>query len=267
MRAPDELRVAALQMRIADGDADANMARVRSLVGGLVEPPDLLVLPELWTQVYMPDTTSLPHERSAEALDCVRGLCREFGFHAVAGSLPWMTERGLANRSWVVNDAGQTVGYYDKAHLFSRSGEDRFFAAGDRPFLFDLGGIPCGVLTCYDMRFCEFSKCLSLAGARLLFAGAQWPLGRGGIWEPMLRMLAANCQVWLVAANIVGESSGQAFLGHSAVVSPWGDVVASLADEEAILCATIRLSEVDKSRENTPIRRERRPELYRLLTE
>lgn len=261
----DDFSVACLQIHVDDDDPAANVAAVTGMMRGAAHQPNVYVLPELWTRTYVPGMETMPHEASEGALSAIREACADLGVFAVVGNIPWMTTDGLRSRLWVVNDAGEAYACYDKVHLFSRGGEDRIFRAGSSPGMFDIGGIPCAAVTCYDIRFPEFSRCLALAGARMIFVCAQWPSSRGNIWSTLNRGMAANNQLYVVSCNCTGVSSGVAFFGHSTVVSPWGDTIAEAGDEAGVLSASFKLREVEKCRKNIPIMQDRRPEMYRFI--
>lgn len=257
----DTLRVSAVQFRIGEGPEE-NIRKAKALLRELDPRTDIVVLPELWTDVYRPGGATPSFAPSGAALDVVRSFCADRGIHAVAGSLPWATERGVANRSWLVDDAGCAARFYDKAHLFSPSGEAEAFVAGNAPFFFDLGGIPCAVAICYDVRFPEYMRALSLAGALVIFVPAQWPVARTSVWRTMLYSAASAGQVYVVGCNCTGESGGLSFCGESLIVSPWGDPTAFLGLEEGVLHAELPLAELHKCRRHLRLDRDRRPELY-----
>lgn len=261
-----EITVSLFQMDVVPGDPMANVEKVRRGIEKLETVPDAFMLPELWTEAFTPDMGGSPHDQSRCAIDSLRDVCGNVGMHMVAGSLPWRAESALYNRSWVIDDLGEPVAFYDKAHLFSKSGEDKVFQKGGKPLFFQLGEYCCSIATCYDIRFPEYTRSISLAGADILFVGAQWAARRRGAWELLVRAAAANGQMYVVACNCTGSSSGQVFCGNSMVVSPWGDVIARMGEEEGVLTASFDPGEVGKCRASLPVGRDRRPELYGFLS-
>ncbi len=259
-----------LQFNIVEGDRGANIAKARAMLAEVAreDAPDIFILPELWTTPFDPEKLpagAFSCEGSEEAVAMIREACERLGAHSVAGSLPWPVPEGVAVRSWLVDDCGTCVDYYDKAHLFSPSGEKDTFAAGSRPLFFDLGGFKCSLATCYDIRFPEYIRSLALGGAEVLFVNADWPACHEERWRILLRAQALSNQFYVVGCNCTGQTGGLDFCGRSMVVSPWGDIVAEAGAGEEILFATLHLSEVRKCRRNIPLSRDRRPELYGLL--
>lgn len=267
----DGLSVLLLQMNVVPGDPAANVSKARALFAGVPAGegrPDIVVLPELWTAPFDPARSPgrpFPCEGSGEALRAVCGACEEMCVHALAGALPWPVKNGVAVRSWLVDDSGTCVDYYDKAHLFSASGESRTFVPGAAPLFFELGGFRCSVMTCYDIRFPEFGRSLALCGAEVIFVLAAWLTRRADFWKPLLRALAMHNQCYVAACNCAGQSGDQNFCGNSMVVSPWGDVLLEAGGAEGVLFGVLSRSEVYKCRKYIPISSDRRPDLYQIF--
>jgi predicted amidohydrolase len=57
-------------------------------------------------------------------------------------------------------------------------GEHECIEPGGRPPVFEIDGMKCGVMICYDLRFPELARGLALDGAHVLFVPAQWPRPR-----------------------------------------------------------------------------------------
>jgi predicted amidohydrolase len=243
-------------------DAGVHIERFCEMAGRMDRSTDIFIMPELWTGMC-------GAEDSSSALDAVRAVCADIGMYAIAGTMPWpvCASGGLANRAWVVNDAGAAFAFYDKAHLFSSGGNDYLFTPGNRPLIFDLKGISCSVVVGYEMRFPEYTRCVGLAGGMVIFAPSLWPATWVDSWEMILRSAAASSQTYVVACNTAEPqaTSEKTCFGRSIVISPWGSVVASLGEEEGIMSFKIDVGEIFQCRKYLPLQNNRRPDLYRLL--
>ncbi|WP_324253969.1 nitrilase-related carbon-nitrogen hydrolase [Paenibacillus sp. 1001270B_150601_E10] len=134
---------------------------------------------------------------------------------------------------------------------------------------FELDGIPCGSIICYDLRFPELTRTLALSGAQVLFVPAQWPNPRLYHWKTLLAARAIENQMAVVACNRMGSSIGDhgevtSFFGHSMIIDPWGEVTASAADEEIILTGKINLEQIPDVRSRIPVFKDRKPHIYHL---
>jgi predicted amidohydrolase len=70
--------------------------------------------------------------------------------------------------------------------------------------------------------------------------------------------------MFVALCNSCGEAFGTRFGGHSAVIDPWGTVLAQAGEAEEILSAEADLSILQEIRGSIPVFRDRRAELYEL---
>ena len=84
-------------------------------------------------------------------------------------------------------------------------------------------------MTCYDLRFPELARALTVAGAEALLVPAAWVAGERKVehWRTLLRARAIENTVWVVG---VGQP-GPRYSGHSIVVAPDGDVVVEAGED------------------------------------
>ncbi len=162
------------------------------------------------------------------------------------------------------------LGVYRKTHL-PFLGVDRFLAPGDElagPFETTAGRL--GILICYDLRFPEAPRVLTLAGAQVLLISTAWPQAATLYSDHAARTRSAENGIYLVAANHVGQERSTRYLGRSVITGPDGELLAEASpDSETILYADIDLSRSDEKRRiNIPgeyeldLVADRRPELY-----
>ena len=85
-------------------------------------------------------------------------------------------------------------------------------------------------------------------------------------WQLLARARAVDNQLWVAMCSPARSLSGSGYQawGHSAVVSPWGKVVAELDEKENILIADVDLTEVSNMRTAIPVRTQKRNDIYKL---
>jgi N-carbamoylputrescine amidase len=72
----------------------------------------------------------------------------------------------------------------------------------------------------------------------------------------------------VVAANRTGKEDGQTFYGSSFIANPRGDKVAELGrDEEGVVVSTFDVEAIRRTRAAWGFFRDRRPELYGILSD
>lgn len=204
----------------------------------------------------------MAEDDNGPTLSGVREVAVRRGVTVVAGSLPLRRDDGIYNKTMVIGPHGQTVAAYEKLHLFTMMGEERFFAAGPSRRSFALGGLPVGLAICYDLRFPELFRALALEGAQVIFLPAEWPAARADHWLTLTRARAIENQLYLCAVNCVGEHRGNPFYGHSLLIGPSGEIVAAGGGEEAIIYGDIDPAVVAATRAGMQVWPDRRPEAY-----
>lgn len=264
------MKISCIQMRVVCANTDANFARVSALIQRAArKKPDVILLPELWNTGFAPREIdpALADEDGARTRSFCAALVKKHGINLVAGSV--LTRKGgaLYNTALVFDRAGACVAEYDKAHLFSPSGEGQVYTAGDKLVTFPLDGVVCGVMICYDLRFAELARALALKGAKVLFIPAEWPRQRTRQMLTLLRARGIENQLFAALANGCGEAPGTRFGGKSAIVDPLGNTLAKAGRGEKIIHSTIDFEAQERIRTELPVFLDRRPSLYGSLCE
>jgi predicted amidohydrolase len=71
------------------------------------------------------------------------------------------------NSLYVISPAGTIIDRYDKR--FCTVGDLKHYSPGDHFVTFDVNGVRCGLLICYDIRFPELYRQYAKLGVRLMF--------------------------------------------------------------------------------------------------
>lgn len=71
------------------------------------------------------------------------------------------------NSLYVIDSAGTIVDPYDKR--FCTVGDLKHYSPGDHFAAFDVNGVRCGLLICYDIRFPELYRQYAKLGVQLVF--------------------------------------------------------------------------------------------------
>ena len=259
----DAMRICALQMDVKAGDRAANHATVQRLVDKAVSlcAPDVIVLPELWSTGYALEQAATLADEQGDA-DFLRALAQKNRLAFAGGSVLARHDGGVTNRAQVIDSKGHYLAFYDKVHLFRLMDEDTFLAPGRQVSLFELHGMPCSSVICYDIRFCELPRRLAVQGAELLFVSAEWPSPRAEHWRTLLRARAIENQIFVAACNRCGVTDGTVFAGRSAIIAPDGSVLAEAGTEEEIIWTDIDAAAVRHMRDLIPVFEDRVPGMY-----
>ena len=269
----DILRVGAVQLTTSD-DRERNVRVAAELVArAAAAGAKLVVLPEKWH--YIHDSRRLGE--GAEPLDgpsvsAVRQWARDLGAVIVAGSVVERVEGETRsfNTSLVVQPDGTISAAYRKLHLFDVEvgGVTYRESAGALPggdiVVAEALGHKIGLTVCYDLRFPELYRALTLRGARILTVPAAFTAATGkDHWEPLLRARAIENQAFVIAPNQLGtHANGTVSHGRSMIVDPWGIVLAQAPDEETAIVADLDFGLLDSVRRRLPALEHRRPDVY-----
>ena len=259
------MKVAVLQMNIVLGEPKKNIPTLHRLVKQAMENrPDVLVLPEFWRVGFYPKPIlQYADNDGAETRKALADLARRYQVNIVGGTIANAIGQQIFNTCYIFDRTGHLVTTYHKTHLFSPSGENKDFSPGDSIVTFMLDGVKCGVAVCYDVRFPEFIRRLALEDISVLFLPAAWPLSRLIHWRTIIRARAIENQIFLVACNEAGTiDQNEQLAGHSAIIDPWGEILAEAEETETILHANLRLIIRQQIKESMDVFSDRRDKLY-----
>jgi deaminated glutathione amidase len=272
------MRVAAIQLN-STGEVARNVETAERLVrGAAADGAELAVLPEKWN--LLGDSAALL--QGAEPLDgptvsAARSWARELGIHLVAGSIAERSDDPdkSFNTSILIGPEGELEASYRKIHMFDVDvggvayRESEHEEPGDEIVTAELGGalegVTIGMSVCYDLRFPELYRILAVRGATVITVPSAFTLETGrDHWDVLLRARAIENQAFVVAANQIGEAPPHyRSYGRSAILDPWGVVLAQAPDEQCFITADLDLELQDRVRMMLPSLANRRPASYR----
>lgn len=268
MDAPFEapFRVAAIQT-VTVIDVDANLARADALLAeAAAQGAQLALLPEYFCMMGRKDTDKVAIREGDEdgpIQSFLADAARRHRLWLVGGTLPMWCEdaQRVRNTSLTFNPAGLRVARYDKIHLFNFvRGEERYDEArtiepGATPVAFDA---PCGrvgMSVCYDLRFPELYRALASQGnLNLILMPAAFTYVTGAAhWEILLRARAIENQCYVLAAAQGGRhENGRRTWGHSMLIDPWGEIIASVPEGEGVAIGDMDPARIAQVRRDLP---------------
>jgi len=260
------MKTACVQMQVMFANPEENFKNAEKLVRqAAVGGADVIVLPETWNTGFFP-RTGLEElaDRFGERTKALMGsLAKELSVNIVAGSVANVKADGVYNTSYVFDRTGRCVAEYDKTHLFSPMDEDKFFRKGNRTAMFTLDGVQCGIIICYDVRFPELTRAMTVKGVDILFMVSQWPEVRVAHLDALSKARAIENQMFMVCCNASGNAGETVYGGNSSVTDPWGNtLVHAEGNGEEILFADCDTSILDGIRTSINVFRDRRSDIY-----
>ncbi len=260
------MKIAVLQHEVTIGNIEANLTFLEQKLEQLSQEnglPDVMLLPELWTTGFYPTPlTDYADENGSAIREYLSRMAKQYHVNLAGGTVITKTSEGIRNTCHCFDREGSLKAVYSKTHLFSPMGEDDHFVPGKEPAVFELDGIRCAVAVCYDLRFPEWIRKLALQDISILLLPAAWPMRRLAHWQCLLRARAIENQIFVAAANCAGRQPTMKCAGHSAIIDPWGEILAEADETPTLLQADIDLSVQKEIRQKINVFADRRPDLY-----
>jgi predicted amidohydrolase len=201
-------------------------------------------------------------------------LAKELGVTLHLGSMLEVSSVAgkFFNTSVLLDRSGEVTARYRKAHLFDIDvpggvvfKESDAIERGEELVVAECPGFRLGMTICFDLRFPEMYRAITLKGANVVAIPSAFNATTGRAhWEVLVRARAIENHVFVVAAAQAGTTAeGIATFGHSMIVGPWGEVLAqSLSHAEDVLVTTLNLDQVARRRSQIDVINLRRPDLY-----
>lgn len=260
-----KVTISLAQLDVYFGYPDKNFAQIEPAVKQAAqEDADIMVFPEMWNTGY--DLTRLNEvadQNGDRTQALLAQLAKKYQITIHGGSVSTAKNGAFYNTTYIFGPDGDLLTSYDKVHLFGLMNEDKYLAAGHEENHFQVKGINATSVICYDIRFPEWLRTLSLDDSRIIFVPAEWPTARMNQWRRLLAARAIENQSFVVAVNRVGSDPDNPFGGHSGIYNPMGDEIVTLNDQPQLKTVTIDTNETDDARGFMPVFEDRRPELYR----
>ena len=265
-------KIAAIQLKSA-ADPTSNLKVAAHFIGEAARAgAQLAVLPEHFVYYNVRDTRAVAQAEAEKGMarDFFAEQAKQWRLWLVAGTLPlFSTSSTLASTekpyacSLLYDANGKEVASYQKIHLFDvnlqatgkRYCESDSYQHGALPVV---AQTPCGCIgmsVCYDLRFAELYRQLTAQGAEILVAPSAFTAATGRAhWQLLLRARAVENLSYVVGANLCNRSHPKKpTWGGSAIIDPWGEVLAEMDDEEGFIIADIDLDHLRALRQNMPV--------------
>ncbi len=265
------MRAAVVQLNSTD-DKARNLETAERLVRAAAgDGAELVALPEKWNLLAAgEDLLAGAESLDGPTLSGARVWARELGVYLLAGSISEQGEGKAYNTSVLIGPDGEDLAVYRKIHMFDVDvggvayRESAHEEPGGEIVTVALGEAVAGLSVCYDLRFPELYRILAVRGARLITVPSAFTETTGrDHWEVLLRARAIENQAFVLAPNQVGEAPPHfSSYGHSAIVDPWGSVLATAPAGECFVAADLDFAEQDRVRESLPSLANRRPRAY-----
>ncbi|MCD6459877.1 carbon-nitrogen hydrolase family protein [bacterium] len=255
-------KTAVIQMNSND-NIDSNFKTALALTNSAVRNnAQFIVLPENF--LYIGKDKSVGFDESCDYINQLRKTAYDKKVFICAGSFPETTNKPNKhyNTTLLINSQGEIISKYRKIHLFDinindsqETSESTYTIAGENVVTVKTSFGTIGFAICYDLRFGELFKKLTLMGAQIIVVPSNFMFHTGkDHWEILLRARAIENGIFIIAPNQTGiKYDGNRSYGHSLIISPWGAPLAKASfDNNEIIYADIDMANIKTVREKIP---------------
>ena len=285
----NKINVALCQMNVMD-DKEKNIEKaIQMIKESKKQGADLAVLPEMFNCPYENEKFIEYAEEldESETLNEIAEIAKEENIHVLAGSIPELElneknnddkdnineKQSIYNTSVFFDNHGKILGKHRKMHLFDIDVKGKIYfkesdtlSAGNEFTVIKTDLAKIGIGICYDIRFVELSRIMALEGAEILIFPGAFNLTTGPAhWQMLFKSRALDNQVYAIGvAPALDKDANYNSYGHSIVVNPWGEVIEELSFDEELKIVEIDLDEISRIREEIPVLKNRRTDLYEI---
>ena len=229
-----DLLVGVAQWLSAPGEPKQNLSVALGMMDdAAARGVELLVLPELWSCGYDPETLADDARRDAEPRDGPRArrLAERRGdtaFSSRGACRSSVTTARCTTRCWCsIPTASLPPGTARRTSIGPRANTSSSLRATASTTFDDPSLGRVGLVVGFEGDFPEVARSLALRGARLVLAACACEVEAAPAWDLLQPAYAlANSQWWL-EANQAGTHAAWTLLGSSRIIAPTGTVVAT----------------------------------------
>ena len=267
------IKLGLCQMNVVDNKKE-NLNKATLMIEECVsKDADFIVLPEMFICPYSNDKFIEygEEEQTSTTLKHISKLANENDVYILAGSIPEKESDKLFNTSYLFDKNGKIIAKHRKMHLFDIDVKDKIafkesdvLTAGDNVTIAETEFGKIGIGICYDVRFPELARLMVRKGALILCYPGAFNMTTGPAhWELLFRSRALDNQVFCVGvAPALNKDASYHSFGHSIIANPWGKVSSQASEKEELIISEIDLDEINKIREELPLLKNKRDDLY-----
>ena len=270
-----KLKIALCQINVVDNKKE-NIENAKSMIlKAIQENTDFIVLPEMFNCPYENEKfiEYCEEENTSYTLSEISKLANKNNIYILAGSIPEKEENKVYNTSYLFDKNGSIIAKHRKMHLFDIDVKGKIYfkesdtlSPGNQVTIAKTEFGKIGIGICYDIRFPELARLMVENGAQILFYPGAFNMTTGPAhWELTFRTRALDNQVYCVGvAPALNKNANYHSYGHSIITNPWGEIVTQLDEKENIKIVEIDLEEIKKVREELPLLKNKRNDLYKI---
>ncbi|MCD8485372.1 MAG: carbon-nitrogen hydrolase family protein [Desertifilum sp.] len=194
----------------------------------------------------------------------LKTMAQRFQVTLLGGGFPVpVSDRKVYNTALLIDPTGTEVARYEKVHLFDVNlpdgntyWESNTVQSGTQlpPTYVSEALGTLGISVCYDVRFPELYRHLSLKNTDVFFIPAAFTAYTGkDHWQVLVQARAIENTCYAIAPAQTGRHYAMRQThGHAMIVDPWGVILADAGDRPGVAIAEIDPFRLDQVRRQMP---------------
>lgn len=266
--------IALIQMAVA-ASKEVNLEKATELITNAAkEGAKLVCLPEFFNSPYDLNRLSQYAEKiPGQTSTVLSNAAKNNKIYLIGGTYPEVDDGKFYNTCLAFGPDGETLAKFRKIHLFDIDIPDKitfkesdFISAGNCLTTFDASFVKVGIGICYDVRFPHLANLYADKGCHLLVYPAAFNMTTGPLhWEILQKGRAVDNQLYVAMISPArNENASYIAWGHSSLTDPWGRIIAKAEENETVLKVDIDLNVLNEVRQQIPLRKQLRKDVYQL---
>ncbi len=214
-----KLRIASCQFPVSPNISENLQWIEKQMIEAKLKKADIIHFPECalsgYAGVDLESYENFNWDELYLATDSVMTLAKKFKLTVLLGSIHRLSGNNKPHNSlYLISSTGELVDRYDKR--FCTDGDLKFFTPGDHFVTFEINGVKCGILICFDLRFPELYREYKKLGVDLIFQSFHNARqGKGSIHPVIMPVTAqAYAGVNFFYMSLTNSSSPQSWPCH-----------------------------------------------------
>lgn len=214
-----KLRIASCQFPVSPSISENLQWIEKQMTEAKLKKADIVHFPECalsgYAGVDLDSYENFNWDELYRATDSVMTLAKKFKLTVLLGSIHKLSGNNKPHNSlYLINSTGELVDRYDKR--FCTDGDLKFFTPGDHFVTFEINGVKCGLLICFDLRFPELYREYKKLGVDLIFQSFHNARQGKGSIHPVIMPITAQAYagVNFFYMSLTNSSSPQSWPCH-----------------------------------------------------
>ncbi len=238
-----------LQLNLDLGNVEKNMQKIYDILNSRkIKSESLVLLPEMFSCGFDNENLLEHSKKTPKIYRELQEISKKKNL-VIAGTVPERKKNDVYNMGFVI-DNGEITAKRPKIKLFTPTDEHKHFKSGKNIHIdiTESSAGNLGFMICFELRFPNISYHLRKKDVEIILVPAQWGKERVEHLKILSRSRSIETQSYVIVSDTVGKIGEVEYAGHSAIYSPWGDILDIEKNEEGVVWADIDLDEVYKTR-------------------